>query len=67
MLIEVEPLSIVTSKSGLRFKVICKARHGQDCSVPMVVYTNIDATKDAKIGTVWAIAESIFLSRFNST
>lgn len=64
MLYEVAPLSIVYSKSGIRFKVLCLARHGQDCSIPMVVYTNLEKTVDAEVGTVWVIEESIFMQRF---
>ena len=40
-------------------------RHAQDCSWPMVVYTNLEPTMDAKAGTVWVIAESIFLKTFS--
>lgn len=53
------------SPSGLRFKVLALARHAQDCSWPMVVYTNLVPTKDAPTGTVWVIAESIFLKVFS--
>lgn len=52
------------SPSGLRFKVLSLARHAQDCSWPMVVYTNLEPTHDAPAGTVWVIAESIFLRTF---
>lgn len=64
MLYEVIPHSTVKSKSGLRFKVLHLARHGQDCSIPMVVYTNLEKTIDAEIGTIWVIEESIFMQRF---
>lgn len=53
------------SPSGLRFKVLFKAQHGQDCSWPMVVYTNLEPTKDAPTGKIWTIAESIFLRTFS--
>lgn len=52
------------SPSGLRFKVQTLARHAQDCSWPMVVYTNLEPTRDAPTGTTWVIAESIFLRTF---
>lgn len=53
------------SPSGFRFKVMHLGRHAQDCSWPMVVYTNLEPTMDAKAGTVWVIAESIFLKTFS--
>lgn len=53
------------SPSGLRFEVDCIARHAQDCSWPMVVYKNLEPTRDAPTGTVWVIAESIFLRTFS--
>ncbi len=52
------------SPSGLRFQVLHVGRHAQDCSWPMVVYTNLEPTRDAPTGTVWVIAESIFLRTF---
>lgn len=54
------------SPSGLRFKVLHKAQHGQDCSWPMVVYTNVEPTHDAPPGKIWVIAESIFMRTFSA-
>lgn len=53
------------SPSGILFKVLYLARHAQDCSWPMVVYVNLEPTKDAAVGQVWTIAESIFLRTFS--
>lgn len=65
MLIEVVNLETYKSKSGNRFKVINIARHAQDCSRTMIVFTNIDKTIDSPAGTVWVLSESLFLKRFN--
>lgn len=64
MIFEVEIDNIYYSKSGIPFQVLHIARHGQDCSWPMVVYKNLEPTIDAPINTIWTIAESIFLRRF---
>lgn len=65
MLEVIEENETYTSPSGLKFKVLSLARHAQDCSWPMVVYTNLEPTKDAPTGTIWVIAESIFLRTFS--
>ncbi len=65
MLESIEEEETYLSPSGLKFKVLHHARHAQDCSWPMVVYTNLEPTKDAPTGTVWVIAESIFLRTFS--
>lgn len=53
------------SPSGFKFKIMHLGRHEQSCAWPMVVYTNLEPTTDAKVGTVWVIAESIFLKTFS--
>lgn len=65
MLETIEENETYMSPSGLKFKVLHLARHAQDCSWPMVVYTNLVPTKDAPVGTIWTIAESIFLRTFS--
>jgi hypothetical protein len=65
MIETINPLEVYKSSKGIKFKVLHLGRHGQDCSIPMVVYTNIEKTSDADIGTIWVISESIFLNRFN--
>lgn len=65
MLYEIEAGKTYKSKSGLLFKVLHLARHAQDCSWPMVVYVNLDPTKDAPEGTVWTVAEYVFLKTFS--
>lgn len=66
MLFEVEKDHEYLSPSGLRFKVLHRGKHGQDCSWPMVVYTNLEPTHDSPIGEVWVIAESLFLKQFSN-
>lgn len=65
MLEEVKVKLIYVSPSGIRFVVDEIRRHGQDHSLTMVCYTNLDPTKDYPAGTKWAIAESMFLARFS--
>lgn len=52
------------SKSDRKFKVLYIARHAQDCSHSMVVYTNLEPTIDAPINTIWVLSETIFIKRF---
>lgn len=65
MLETIEKDETYRSPSGIKFKVLYLARHAQDCSWPMVVYMNLEPTKDAPTGTVWTIAESIFMRTFS--
>lgn len=65
MLREIEDGVTYLSKVGLPFRVLHKAKHGQDCTVPMVVYVNLTPTFDAPTGTVWTVSESFFLGRFS--
>lgn len=65
MLQQIEPNKKYISESGFLFRVIYLAKHGQDCSHPMVVYTNLEPTADQPAGQIWTIAESIFLKRFS--
>lgn len=65
MLEKIEVDTVYKSPSGIKFKVNHLARHAQDCSWPMVVYTNIEPTKDAAPGTIWVMAESIFMKTFS--
>lgn len=65
MIQEVNESQEYISRSGYRFKVLHKAKHAQDCSIPMIVYTNLEPTFDAPIGKVWVVSESIFLSRMS--
>ena len=64
-ILEVEIGEIYFSKKSKRpFKVIYKAHHGQDCSIPMVVYVNLERTSDKDAGTIWCIEESMFIRTF---
>lgn len=64
MIESVEEGVVYQLPSGIRFVVNHKARHAQDCSVPMVVYTNLEATADTCVGQKWVIEESLFLKHF---
>ena len=64
MICEIEENKIYKSLSNTKFKVLYKAKHAQDCSITMIVYTNIEDTFDSKIGIIWVIEESLFLKRF---
>lgn len=55
----------VRSPSGLPFKVLAVGKHAQDCSLPMVVFTNITPTHDRPAGEVWVLEESLFLKNFH--
>jgi hypothetical protein len=61
---EIEDNQTYISESGFLFRVLGKARHGQDCSEMMIHYTNLEPTADMPAGEKWVIAESIFLKRF---
>lgn len=61
----VEEKKSYKSPSGKVFVVLHLARHAQDCSWNMVVFQNILPTEDAPAGTVWTLAESIFMRTFS--
>lgn len=52
------------SPSGIPFMVLARAQHGQDCSVQMVVYQNVEPTRDYPRDTLWVESESLFLTQF---
>lgn len=61
---EVELGKVYRSKrSGIRFRALQYAKHGQDCSVGMVVYMNLDQTEDSAPFSMWVMEESLFLKR----
>lgn len=64
MLYEVTEGVTYHSPSGVPFLVIGKAAHGQDCSLGMVIYKNLTATKDYAPGKIWVIEETLFLKTF---
>ena len=59
------PNEIYVSPSGIKFRYHGTYRHGQDCSVAMTHYENIQPTKDYPTGTHWVIEESLFLKIFS--
>jgi hypothetical protein len=61
---EVEEGQIYLSPSRLPFKVLLLGSHGQDCTQPMVIYTNLTPTHDKPSGQIWTISESLFLKQF---
>lgn len=65
MLESVEKDREYLSPSGLRFRVLHLGKHGQDCSWPMVVYTNLEPTHDRPANEIWVIAESLFIKQFS--
>lgn len=64
MIYEIKKGKTYASKSGFLFRVLHIAKHGQDCSLPMIVYKALTDTTDCKAGQVFTISESIFLNRF---
>jgi hypothetical protein len=61
---EVEVGKTYLSPSGLPFEVLFLAAHGQDCTVPMVIYRNLTPTYDKPAGQIWTTSESLFLTQF---
>lgn len=57
---------IYSSHSGVPFIVIAKAAHGQDCSLSMLVYQNLEPTKDYPAGKIWVEPESLFMQQFKT-
>ena len=64
MIEEIEVDREYLSPSGLLFKVLHIGKHAQDCSIPMVVFTNLVPTHDRPIGEIWVIEESLFLKTY---
>lgn len=64
MLESVEEQTTYLSPSGIPFKVLYLGQHGQDCTLPMVVYTNLEPTKDKRAGEIWVMEESLFMKLF---
>lgn len=60
---QVEPKEYL-SRNGYRCRVLHVGQHGQDCSVPMVCYMNLEPTFDSPAGKIWMVTESFFLARF---
>ena len=64
MIYEIEINNEYLSPSGLLFKVLHLAKHAQDCSIPMVVFTNLVPTHDRPIGEIWVMEERLFLKTY---
>ena len=64
MIYEIEINNEYLSPSGLLFKVLHLGKHAQDCSVPMVVFTNLVPTHDRPIGEIWVMEESLFMETY---
>ena len=65
MIREVEAGKKYVSGGGFVFKVDLIARHGQDCSIGMVVYRNLEPTFDYPANQSWTIEENLFLKMFS--
>jgi len=52
--------NLYSSKSGIVFELLHNAKHGQDCSYEMVVYRNVQDTRDTKAGQIWVMDKSVF-------
>jgi hypothetical protein len=65
MIYEIEVNKKYRSKGGYLFKVEAIARHGQDCSVSMVLYRALEATFDSPAGSLWTMEYNLFLKRFS--
>jgi hypothetical protein len=53
------------SHSGQEFKLIKKGvKYALDCSIHMVVFTNIKATHDRPAGEEWVLDEKLFMKTF---
>ena len=62
---ELEINRIYLSRTGQRFKLLKKGvRYALDCSIFMVVFTNINPTKDQPAGTEWILDEDTFIKTF---
>lgn len=59
---EVEEGGVYYSPSRIPFQVIALGKHAQDCTIPMVIFTNLIPTPDQPQGTIWTLEESVFLS-----
>lgn len=64
MLYDVEVGPTYHSPSGLEFKVLYLGKHAQDCSLPMVVFTNLTPTHDRPANEIWVMEESLFMKLF---
>lgn len=65
MIFSVKPGVIYYSPSGIPFKVTEIVKHGQCCMRDMVLYENLEDTKDAKAGKRWVIDKGMFLKAFS--
>lgn len=45
------------------FEVLGFCQHGQDCSIRMILYTNLTTT-DYPPNTKWVLEESLFIKKF---
>ncbi len=59
MLSEVNEGESYLSGSGIKFIVLHLAKHAQDCSIPMVVFSNLEPTKDYGVGSIWVISQAV--------
>lgn len=66
-ILEIELHQIYQSKSRkVLVRVTGFSRHGMDCSITMIHYTNLVPTEDYPAYTNWTMDESMFLRRFEN-
>lgn len=66
-ILEIEQHQIYQSKSRkVLVRVTGFSKHGMDCSIAMVHYTNLVPTEDYPADTSWVMDESMFLRRFEN-
>lgn len=52
------------TKSGRPYRVTSRSWYGNNCSIPMINYTNLTPTRDKPTGHHWVLEESLFLKNF---
>ena len=66
MISEIEVGVTYYSPSGLPFKVLRKGvKYALDCSVFMVVFTNLTPTHDRPAGEEWVLDEKLFMKIYS--
>lgn len=65
MLLKVIKGETYYSSSGIPFKVVMIAKHGQCCIRDMVCYQNLVPTKDYPALTDWVLDKTMFMKTFN--
>lgn len=59
---EVEVGQVYYSPTRIPFQVLARGKHAQDCTIPMIIFTNLIPTLDQPKGVIWTLEESVFLN-----